>query len=112
MEGSAEGSLIATDPLDSKAAFYINHQETIDEENNQALKLNAYVARGLHDKKIACKTAANNWDVEDNPLVAFRNHFNLFRSFTDDIMGEKLWEELLPIVNDPSMPKKAHNYWG
>ena len=50
MEGSAEGSLIAADPLPSEAAFYIADQETIDEENNQALKLNAYVARSLHGK--------------------------------------------------------------
>jgi len=60
----------------------------IDEENNQALKHNAYVARGLHGKQLEMKVEGSLNDWECNPLVAFKNHFNQFRSFTDDAIGE------------------------
>ena len=70
------------------------------------------MARGLHGKKIEVKREGTDWDTICNPFVAFRNHFNLFNSFTMDIVGEKLWEELLPIIGDPNMPQKPHNYWG
>ena len=44
--------MIAEDPLDSVAAFYITDQENIDKENNLALRLNAHVAKCLHGKKL------------------------------------------------------------
>ncbi len=31
------------------------------------------------------------YDAESNPLVAFRNHFNLHHSFTSDEFGIRLW---------------------
>ena len=83
--------MITTDPLDSRAAFYLADQEIRDEENNMALKLNAYVARGLHGKKLECKVEGSPYDTGSNPFVGFRNHFNLFHSFTNDMIGEKLW---------------------
>ena len=84
----------------------------MDEENNQALRLNAYVARGLHGKKLEYKADNSPYDEDCNPFVAFRNHFNHFHQFTSDVVGEQLWAELLPIIDDPKMPKSPFNYWG
>ena len=68
--------MIATDPLDSRAAFYIADQEIRDEENNMALKLNAYVARGLHSKKLEYKIDGSPYDSAYNHIPqAFSKHF-------------------------------------
>jgi hypothetical protein len=69
-----------------------------------ALKLNAWVARGLHGKNKVYPDENVMYDEETNPLATFRNHFRESRMFTTDVIGLKLWEELLPIIGDPAMP--------
>ena len=83
--------MIATDPLDSLAAFYIADQESRDNENNMALKLNAHMARCLHGKRLDLTNPSCNWDADSNPLLSFQNHFNHFHSFTFNEVGRMLY---------------------
>ena len=76
--------MIAEDPLDSVAAFYITDQENIDKENNLALRLNAHVAKCLHGKKLDLSDKRCPYHSDANPLLGFQNHFNMSSSFTYD----------------------------
>jgi len=69
------------------AAFYIVDQENRDNENNMALKLNAHVARCLHGKKLDLSDERCPCFSDGNPLVSFKNHFNMSSSFTFDALG-------------------------
>ena len=76
-----------------------------------ALKLNAWVARGLHGKKREYPNGVDMYGEDANPLLGFMNHFRDSRLFTADMIGLQLWEELKPIVDDPEMPQNPHNFW-
>ena len=76
-----------------------------------ALKLNAHVARLLHGKQLDLSDPNSYYDEDANPLLGFKNHFNLSHSFTQDEMGMLLWRQLLPIANSDEMPQSPFNFW-
>ena len=76
-----------------------------------ALRLNGYVAKCLHGKKLELKVDGSKYDSESNPLLAFQNHFNLSRSFSQDIIGQDLWKQMRSIADDAEMPESPFDYW-
>ena len=76
-----------------------------------ALKLNAHIARLLHGKELDLSAEMGQYDLNSNPLLAFQTHFNMSQSFTSEVIGMQLWNDLMPIVNSAEMPKSPFNFW-
>ena len=76
-----------------------------------ALKLNAHIARLLHGKELDLSAEMSQYDLTSNPLLAFQTHFNMSQSFTSEVIGMQLWNDLMPIVNSAEMPKSPYNFW-